>query len=86
MASQRRTRLMPRSASDRAHDSGAASDRTDTGPCAVLACARFRSQPTQRRERAMTVKVALELTELRLQIRGRPEQRAVETFAAYRAD
>jgi hypothetical protein len=34
----------------------------------------------------MTVKVALELTELQLQIRGRPEQRAVETFAADRAD
>ena len=34
----------------------------------------------------MAVKVALELTELQLQISGRPEQRAVETFAPYRAD
>jgi hypothetical protein len=30
----------------------------------------------------MTVEVAFELTELQLQIRGRPEQRAVETFPA----
>jgi hypothetical protein len=36
--------------------------------------------------RAMTVKVALELEELQLQISGGPEQRPVETFAAYRAD
>jgi hypothetical protein len=34
----------------------------------------------------MTVKVSLELKELQLQISGRPEQRPVETFAAYRAD
>jgi hypothetical protein len=34
----------------------------------------------------MTVKVTLEIKELQLQISGRPEQRAVETFAAYRAD
>jgi hypothetical protein len=34
----------------------------------------------------MTVKVALEIKELQLQISSRPEQRAVETFAAYRAD
>jgi hypothetical protein len=34
----------------------------------------------------MTAKVALEITELHLQISGRPEQRAVETFATYRAD
>ena len=52
----------------------------------VLACARFRRQPTQHRVGAMTVKVDLELTEFQLQIRGRPEQRAVETFAADRAD
>src|SRR2546428_14074404 len=36
--------------------------------------------------RAMTVKVALEIKELQLQISGRPEQRPVETFAADRAD
>ena len=34
----------------------------------------------------MTVKVALELEELQLQISGCPEQRPVETFAAHRAD
>src|SRR5882762_5957748 len=34
----------------------------------------------------MTVKVPLEIKELILQISGRPERRAVETFAAYRAD
>jgi hypothetical protein len=34
----------------------------------------------------MTVKVPLEIKELVLQISGRPDQRAVETFAAYRAD
>jgi hypothetical protein len=34
----------------------------------------------------MTVKIALEIKELRLQISSRPEQRSVETFAANRAD
>jgi hypothetical protein len=34
----------------------------------------------------MTVKVSLEREELQLQISGRPEQRPVETSAAYRAD
>jgi hypothetical protein len=34
----------------------------------------------------MTFKVALEFKELEFQIRGRPEHRPVETFAAYRAD
>jgi hypothetical protein len=34
----------------------------------------------------MTVKVSLEVEELQLQINGCPEQRPVETFAAYRAD
>src|SRR6267143_3883148 len=43
---------------------------TDTSPCAVLACARFRRQPAQSRVRAMTVKVALEIKELQLQISG----------------
>jgi hypothetical protein len=36
--------------------------------------------------RAMTVKIALEIKELRLKISGRPEHRPVETFAANRAD
>jgi hypothetical protein len=34
----------------------------------------------------MTVKVTLELKELQLQISSRPEQRAVETFTADRAN
>jgi hypothetical protein len=34
----------------------------------------------------MTVKIALEIKELHLQISGRPEQRPVETFAANRSD
>src|SRR5712691_8282051 len=34
----------------------------------------------------MTVNVPLEIKELISRISGRPEQRAVETFAAYRAD
>ena len=42
--------------------------RTDIRSCAVLACARFRRQPAQPRVRAMTVKVALEITELHVQI------------------
>ncbi len=58
----------------------------DTRSCAVVPGARFRRQPAQPRVRAMTVKVALEFKELQLQIRGCPEQRPVETFAAYRAD
>src|SRR2546426_5457865 len=36
--------------------------------------------------RAMTVKIALEIKELQLQISGRPEQRPVQAFAANRAD
>ena len=60
--------------------------RGDTRSCAVLPSARFRRQPAQSRVRAMSVKVPLELTELQLQIRGRPEQRPVETFAAYGSD
>jgi len=36
--------------------------------------------------RAMTVKIPLEINELHLQIRRRPEQRPVETFAANRSD
>ena len=36
--------------------------------------------------RTMTIKVALEIKELRLQISGRPEQHPVETFAANRSD
>jgi hypothetical protein len=60
--------------------------RTDIRSCAVLACARFRRQPAQPRVGAMTVKVALEITELHVQISGGPEQRAVETLAPNRTD
>ena len=77
---------MPRSASDTAHDSGLPAIRTDIRSSAVLACARFRRQPAQPRVRAITVEVALELTELPVQISGGPEQRAVETLAPNRAD
>ena len=59
---------------------------TNTRSCAVLARARFRCHPAQPRVGAMTVKVTLEIKELQLQIISRPEQRAVETFAADRAD
>jgi len=59
---------------------------TDTRPGAVLARARFRRPPTQPRVCAVSVIVPLELMELQLQIRGRPEQRAVETLAPNRAD
>src|ERR1700730_17998325 len=60
--------------------------RGDTHSCAVLPGARVRGQPAHPRVRAMTVKGSLELKELQLQIRGRPEQRPVNTFAAYRPD
>jgi hypothetical protein len=43
--------------------------------------ARFRRAPVQFRMRAMTVIVALEVEELDLQIRGRPEERAIQILA-----
>ena len=42
---------------------------------------RFRRAPVQSRMRSMAVIVTLEIEELHLQIRGRPEQHAVQTFA-----
>src|SRR5882672_2348531 len=59
---------------------------TNIRPCPVLACARCRRQRVEPSVRAMTVKVALEIEELHLEIRGGPEQRLVEKFAAYRSD
>jgi hypothetical protein len=59
---------------------------THTRLCPVLARAQFRCQPAEPSVRAMTVKIALEIKELHLQISGRPEQRLIETFAANRAD
>ena len=59
---------------------------TNTRSCAVLARARFRCHPAQPRMRAMTVKIALEIKQLPLQISGCPEHRPVETFAANRSD
>jgi hypothetical protein len=58
----------------------------DTHLCVVHASARVRSSPAQPRVRAMAVKIALEITELHLQIRSRPEQRAVEKLPPNRAD
>jgi hypothetical protein len=55
--------------------------RTDTRADAARIRARFRRAPVQPRMCAMAVIVALEIEELRLQIRGRPGQGAVETFA-----
>ncbi len=53
--------------------------RTDTRPCTVRV--RFRRAALQPHVRAMTVIVPLEIKELRLQISGCPEERAVQTFA-----
>ena len=58
----------------------------ETRSCALLHCAPFWRQPAKPRVCAMTVKIPLELKELHFQINGRPEQRPVETLAAYRAD
>jgi hypothetical protein len=60
---------------------------THTRSCVALARERFRCQPAQSRVRAMTVKIVLEIKELHLQVRGRPEQcPVVEIFAANRTD
>src|SRR3989442_2125517 len=53
--------------------------RTDTRACAALVSARLRRAPVQPRIRSMTVKVMLEIEELHLQIRSRPEEGAVQT-------
>src|SRR5713101_9767015 len=59
---------------------------TDSRPCAARVRARFRRGTSQPCVRAMTVIVPLEIKELHLQISGRPEERAVETFAPNRSD
>src|SRR5262249_19366274 len=59
---------------------------TDTRACAASVRARFRRAPVQPCVRAITVIVLLEIEELPLQISGRPEERAVETFAPNRSN
>jgi hypothetical protein len=54
--------------------------RTDARPCAACVRARFRWTPVQP-QRSVTVN-----RELHLQIRGRPEERAIQAFAANGAD
>src|SRR5207245_7924550 len=54
--------------------------QTDTRAGAARLRARFRRAAVQPRMRAMTVVVALEIEELHLQIRCRPEQGAVQTL------
>src|SRR2546428_9739332 len=54
--------------------------RTDTRACAALVSARLRRAPGHSRMRSMTVIVMLEIEELHLQIRSRPEEGAVQTF------
>src|SRR5713226_8981372 len=60
--------------------------RTDTRAGTARVRARFRRAPVQPRMRSMAVIVTLEIEELHLQIRGRPEQGAVQTFAPNRAN
>jgi hypothetical protein len=55
--------------------------RTDTRAATPRVRVRFRRVPVQPCMRAMAVIVALEIEELHLQIRGRPEQGAVKIFA-----
>src|SRR2546428_4702865 len=60
---------------------GLPSIRTDTRAGTARVRARFRRAAVQPRMRSMAVIVPLEIEELHLQIRGRPEQGAVQTFA-----
>src|SRR5438128_263573 len=60
--------------------------RTDTRACTARNDARVWRASGQPGMRPVTVVVALEIEELHLHISGRPEQRAVQAFAAYRAD
>ena len=55
--------------------------RTETRADAARIRARYRRAAVQPPMCAMAVMVALEIEQLRLQIRGRPEQGAVQTFA-----
>ena len=61
---------------------GLPSIRPDIRASTARVGAWFRRAPVQPRMRSMAVIVPLEIEELHLQIRGRPEQRAVETFAS----
>src|ERR1700694_990008 len=54
--------------------------RSDPRPCAACLRVGFRRTPLQSRMGAMTVVITLEIKELRLQISGRPEEGAVQTF------
>ena len=54
--------------------------RTDTRACTARVSARVRRAPVQPRVRSMTVIVTSEIEELPLQISGRPEEGAVQTF------
>src|SRR5438445_11838458 len=55
--------------------------RTDTRAGTARVRARFRRAPVQRSMRSMAVIVTVEIEARHLQIRGRPEQGAVQTFA-----
>src|SRR5262249_1997842 len=59
---------------------------TETHPCAVRARARIWRASAQRRVRAMTVVVPLEIKEFQLQVGDGPEQRGGETLPPNRAD
>src|SRR2546422_11203734 len=60
--------------------------RTDTRAGTARVRARLRRAPVQPRMRSMAVIVTFEIEELHLQIRGRPEQGGVQTFAPHGAD
>ena len=58
----------------------------DTRACAAGVSTRFRRAPVQPGMRSMPIVITLEVDELRLQIRGRPEERTVQTFPPNRSD
>ena len=55
--------------------------RTETRGAAAPVSARCGRAPIQSRVGSVPVVIPLEIAELRLQISGRPEQRAIQTFA-----
>src|SRR5215204_2025448 len=73
--------VTPPSASDATHGSATASERTEIRGAAAPVSARCGRAPIQSRVVSMPVVIPFEIAELRLQISGRPEQRAVQTFA-----